>query len=139
MVVPYSNHGTIYPETQFVKLIRPLYSCETGSAAANIGLRATEAHCDMRRQNSNSPSKTWRSLALLSREILGGSCVDISRVISRVTILRTHIRVLIPLLITTPEPPSTSSASRPSLHRHPAADKRPVSHSSFIRACSPKP
>ena len=38
--------------------------------------------------------------------ILGGSWVVISRVISRVTILITHIRGLITLLITTHEPPS---------------------------------
>ena len=39
--------------------------------------------------------------------LLGGSGVVISRVISRVTILVTHIRGLITLLITTHEPPST--------------------------------
>ena len=38
--------------------------------------------------------------------LLGGSWVVISRVISRATILITHIRGLITLLITTPEPPS---------------------------------
>ena len=38
--------------------------------------------------------------------ILGGSWVVVSRVISRVTILITHIRGLITPLITTPEPPS---------------------------------
>ena len=38
--------------------------------------------------------------------LLGGSWADISRVISRVTILITHVRGLITLLITTPEPPS---------------------------------
>ena len=40
------------------------------------------------------------------RGILGGSWVVISGVISRVTILITHIRGLITLLITTHEPPS---------------------------------
>ena len=39
--------------------------------------------------------------------VLGGSWVVISRVISRVTILITHIRGLITPLITTHEPPST--------------------------------
>ena len=39
--------------------------------------------------------------------LLGGSWVVISRVISRVTILITHFRGLITLLITTHEPPST--------------------------------
>ena len=38
--------------------------------------------------------------------LLGGSWVVISRVISRVTILITHIRGLITPLITTHEPPS---------------------------------
>ena len=38
--------------------------------------------------------------------LLGGSWVDISGVISRVTILTTHTRGLITLLITTHEPPS---------------------------------
>ena len=38
--------------------------------------------------------------------ILGGSWIVISRVISRVTIIMTHIRGLITLLITTHEPPS---------------------------------
>ena len=42
-----------------------------------------------------------------TRSILGGSWVVISRVISRVTILITHIKGLITLLITTPEPPSS--------------------------------
>ena len=41
--------------------------------------------------------------------VLGGSGVLISRVISRVTILITHIRGLITPLITTPEPPSKPS------------------------------
>ena len=40
------------------------------------------------------------------KRVLGGSGLVISRVISRVTILITHIRGLITLLITTPEPPS---------------------------------
>ena len=39
-------------------------------------------------------------------KLLGGSWVVISGVISRVTILITHIRGLITLLITTHEPPS---------------------------------
>ena len=39
--------------------------------------------------------------------ILGGSWVVISRIISRVTVLITHIRGLLTPLITTPEPPST--------------------------------
>ena len=38
--------------------------------------------------------------------LLGGAWVLISRVRSRVTILITHIRILITPLITTPEPPS---------------------------------
>ena len=40
------------------------------------------------------------------KSLLGGSGVVISRVISRVTILITHIQGLITPLITTPEPPS---------------------------------
>ena len=39
--------------------------------------------------------------------LLGGSWVVINKVISRITILITHIRGLITLLITTHEPPST--------------------------------
>ena len=46
------------------------------------------------------------SVGELLRRKLGGSWVVITRVISRVTILITHIRGLITLLITTPEPPS---------------------------------
>ena len=42
----------------------------------------------------------------LRLDLLGGSWVVISRVISRATILITHIRGLITLLIPTPEPPS---------------------------------
>ena len=45
--------------------------------------------------------------------LLGGSGVVISRVISRVTILLTHIRGLITLLVTTPEPPSRVQALEP--------------------------
>ena len=41
--------------------------------------------------------------------VLGGSWVVISRVISRVTILITHIKGLITPLITTHEPPSEDS------------------------------
>ena len=48
-----------------------------------------------------------RTLATLL--LLGGSWVVISRVISRLTILITHTRGLITLLITTPEPPSRDS------------------------------
>ena len=44
--------------------------------------------------------------------VLGGSWVVISRVISRVTILITHIRGLITPHITTPEPPTIDFASR---------------------------
>ena len=45
-------------------------------------------------------------LSFDSLALLGGSWVVISGVISRVTILITHIRGLITLLITTHEPPS---------------------------------
>ena len=44
--------------------------------------------------------------------LLGGSWVVISRVISRVTILITHIRGLIAPLIATPEPPSKALKAR---------------------------
>ena len=44
---------------------------------------------------------------LTTQALLGGSWVVISGVISRVTIIITHIRGLITLLITTHEPPST--------------------------------
>ena len=43
---------------------------------------------------------------LIAHTLLAGSWVVISGVISRVTILRTHLRGLITLLITTHEPPS---------------------------------
>ena len=50
----------------------------------------------------------FSGLSLLSRvHVLGGSWVVISGVISRVTIIITHIRQLITPLITTHEPPST--------------------------------
>ena len=42
--------------------------------------------------------------AQVSRCVLGGSCVVISRVICRVAILTTHIKGRITLVITTPEP-----------------------------------
>ena len=42
-----------------------------------------------------------------TKQVLGGSWVVISRVISRVTILTTHIRGLTTPLITTHEPPSS--------------------------------
>ena len=42
----------------------------------------------------------------LLQALLGGSWLVVSRVTSRVTLLITHIRGLITLLITTPEPPS---------------------------------
>ena len=47
--------------------------------------------------------------------VLGGSWVVISRVISRVTILITHIRGLITPLITTHEPPSKFCGERSEL------------------------
>ena len=53
--------------------------------------------------NSQGPPKAEY---LPARGLLGGSCVVTSRVISRVSILITHIRGLITLLITTHEPPS---------------------------------
>ena len=45
-------------------------------------------------------------MELKLRGLLGGSWAVISRVIFRVTIIITHIRGLITLLITTHEPPS---------------------------------
>ena len=45
-------------------------------------------------------------LAIIPKSLLGGSWVVITRVISRVTMLITHIRGLKTPLITTPEPPS---------------------------------
>ena len=51
----------------------------------------------------SGPSSTPQTL---EGTLLGGSWVAISGVISRVTILTTHIRGLITLLITTREPPS---------------------------------
>ena len=47
-----------------------------------------------------------KHLKLKPENLLGGSWVVISRVISRVTILIIHIRGLITPLITTHEPPS---------------------------------
>ena len=44
------------------------------------------------------------------RGLLGGSWGLISRVISRETILITHIRGLITPLVTTPEPPSMAES-----------------------------
>ena len=46
-----------------------------------------------------------------SKCLLGGSWVAISRVISRITMVITYIRGLIPPLITTHEPPSKHSLS----------------------------
>ena len=47
------------------------------------------------------------SLAIFGCSVLGGSWVVRSRVISKVTIIITHIRGLITTLITTHEPPSS--------------------------------
>ena len=47
----------------------------------------------------------------MERRLLGGSWVVISRVLSRVTILITHIRGLLTPLITTHEPPSIMTFS----------------------------
>ena len=58
---------------------------------------------------------------------LGGSWVVISRVISRVTILVTHIRGLITPLITTPEPPSKLLLWMTSHYRKPARGSSEVS------------
>ena len=46
-------------------------------------------------------------------KLLGGSGVVVSRVISRVTILITHIKGPKTLLITTPESPSRGDQNRP--------------------------
>ena len=51
------------------------------------------------------------ALPASTQNLLGGSWVVISRVISRVTIRVTHIRGLITPLIATPEPPSMSLAA----------------------------
>ena len=51
----------------------------------------------------------WSLAAPWPVEILGGSWLGISGVISRVTIVITHIRGLITPLITTHEPPSSES------------------------------
>ena len=63
-----------------------------------------ERVADRRSKQPEAPRKmrSWK-------ELLGGSWVVTSRVISRVTILITHIRGLITPLITTHEPPSISS------------------------------
>ena len=45
-------------------------------------------------------------------EVHGGSWVVISRGISRVTILKTQLRGIITLLITTPEPPKVGGGSQ---------------------------
>ena len=51
----------------------------------------------------NQPKPLRRTLQP-PNPVLGGSGVVISRVLSRVTLLITHIKGLISLLITTPEP-----------------------------------
>ena len=70
------------------------------------------------RQQCHQLVPYWVALLLLQRHrvgsefdhsILGGSWVVISRVISRVTILISHIRGLITPLLTTHEPPSSHS------------------------------
>ena len=55
---------------------------------------------------------TVAALAEDAALLLGGSWVVISRVISRVTIVITHIRGLITPLITTHEPPSVAHRSK---------------------------
>ena len=52
------------------------------------------------------PYEELKGLTLFIMGLLGGSWVVLSRVISRVTIVITHIRGLITPLITTLEPPS---------------------------------
>ena len=56
-----------------------------------------------------------REVSSLQLRLLGGSWVVISRVISRVAILITHIRGLITPLITTHEPPSNGYAPIPEI------------------------
>ena len=51
--------------------------------------------------------RVWDFLRSTASELLGGSWVVISGVISRITIIITPIRGLITRLITTHEPPST--------------------------------
>ena len=58
------------------------------------------------------PFATLRTLSKISGLILGGSWLVRSRVLSRVTIVITHIRGLIALLLTTHEPPSMSGCKR---------------------------
>ena len=53
-----------------------------------------------------SPCKAYDSWCPELRRLLGGSRVSIGGVTSRVTIIITHIRGLITLLITSHEPPS---------------------------------
>ena len=67
------------------------------------GSTGSYALIGFRNSSSQICDKRIRTLTPL----LGGSGAVISRVISRVTILITHIRGLITLLITTHEPPST--------------------------------
>ena len=50
-------------------------------------------------------------MLVMKAPILGGSWVVVSRVISRITMVITYIRGLITLLITTHEPPSSSTVS----------------------------
>ena len=56
-------------------------------------------------ESPESKSYRWDQGSCDNPAQLGGSWVVISRATSRVTILITHIRGLITLLITTPEPP----------------------------------
>ena len=59
-----------------------------------------------------------------TRPLIGGSWLVIRGVISKVTIVITHIRGLITLLITTHEPPSTLPAFSWGLLLHSALQKK---------------
>ena len=76
-------------------------------------LRHKSTCCDERMVGQTSEKAGAHNVPNLKSLLLGGSWVVISGVITRVTIVITHINGLITLLITTHEPLSRCSCFRP--------------------------
>ena len=74
-----------------------------------LGFRASRASSKTPNLSTPNPTRLDRRL---KEPLLGGSWVDISGVISRVTVVLSPIRGLIALLRTTHEPPSTKRFCR---------------------------
>ena len=102
---PITTPETLNPKYYLQDPVLELLTWARKDVSLGLGFRVSDGASCQSRVRGKSPARLGGSWGL----VLGGSLVAINGLISRVTIVISHIRGLITPLITTHEPPSKYS------------------------------